>query len=111
MKIESKQLVFLMIGVVLCGAVFSYGWIVSTTMKPEYTVEIYEIFEVDHTENKAGQPWTNVYTYGKGQFFFRGDHDINASKSYVFMYTKNGKRWRDLTLISHREIEVKVRVH
>lgn len=110
MKLESKQLVFLVIGVGLCWALFSYAWMVSTILKPEYTVEVYEIFEVDHTESKAG-PWTNVYTYGKGQFFFRGDHDINASRSYVFTYTKNGKRWRDLTLISYGEIEVKVRVH
>ncbi len=99
---KRSELIVLTIGLTLCGLVFSHAVLKSTVRKTIYTVEVYEIFEVTHTANKQGD-WTNVYTYGKGQFFFRGDHPINESSSYSFTYVKNGKRWRDLTLISYRE--------
>lgn len=102
MKNSTKSLIMIVIGVGLCGVIFSVSLLTSTIRKTEYTVEVYDIFEVVHSE-KNGDPWTFVYTYGQCQFFFRGDLDINASSSYVFTYVKNGRRWRDLTMISYRE--------
>lgn len=105
MKDSQKQIIFLAVGLSLAGIVFSNAFIISNYKKTEYTIEIYDIFEVDHKENQKGQ-WTNVYTNGSGQFFFRGDHQINESLAYSFTYEKNGKRWRDLTLIEYHEIRI-----
>jgi hypothetical protein len=102
---DEKERFALMIGVGLCFFVFGWGVFVTQVMKPTYTVEVYEIFEVDHKSNSR-QTLTCVYTYGQGQFFFRGDHDINESKSYTFVYQLNGRRWRDLTLLDYYEINV-----
>lgn len=102
---NEKERFALMIGVGLCFFVFGWGVFVSQIMKPTYTIEVYEIFEVTHTENNRGK-FTNVYTVGQTQFYFRGDHDIDESKSYTFVYQKNGRRWRDLTLLDYWEINV-----
>lgn len=101
MKDSQKQIIFLAIGIGLVGVVGSYAILRSTVRKTEYTVEVYEIFEVNWANN-----YTYVYTYGQTQFFFRGDHPINESRSYSFTYVENGKRWRDLTLLDYHEIRV-----
>ncbi len=98
MKTSTKTLIAIVIGAGLCGVIFSVAVIQSTIRKTEYTSEVYDIFEVVHVNN-----YTLVYTYGQCQFYFRGNHPLNASSSYVFTYVENGKRWRDLTLISYRE--------
>lgn len=105
MKESHKQIIYLTIGIALVSVVFSQALIKTYLNKTEYTIEIYDIFEVTHTENKQGS-FTNVYTNGSGQFFFRGDHPINGSRAYVFTFEKNLKRWRDLTLIEYHEIRV-----
>ncbi len=99
---KRSEIIALTVGLTLCALVFSNAILKTTVRKKIYTVEVYDIFEVTHTANKQGD-WTNVYTYGKGCLFFRGDHPINESSSYSFTYVENGKRWRDLTLISYRE--------
>lgn len=105
MKDSQKQIIFLAVALGLMGIIVSNAILKTTIRKAEYTIEIYDIFEVHHTENSKGH-WTNVYTNGSGQFFFRGDHPINESLAYSFTYVENGKRWRDLTLIAYREIRV-----
>lgn len=100
---KTSERIFLIVSLLLVGTVFYYACMMSIFAKPTYTIEVYEIFEVDHVENEDGH-WTCVYTYGQSQFYFRGDHDINASKSYTFVYQENLKRWRDLTLLDYWEI-------
>ena len=95
---KGKTRFYLIAGVGLCFIVFFNAYMTAIIKKTEYTIEVYEIFEVVHANN-----YTLVYTRGQTQFYFRGDHPINASGSYVFTYVENGKRWRDLTLLSYRE--------
>jgi len=108
MKASHKQIIYLAIGIGLVSVVFSQALIKTFMKKTEYTIEVYEIFEVTHT-SKDRKSWTNVYTNGSGQFFFRGDHPINGSRAYVFTFEKNLRRWRDLTLIEYHEIRVLTR--
>lgn len=105
---NQKEKVYLTIGLVICFFVMGNAILVSYFRKPTYTIEVYEIFEVVHVSNSK-QTLTCVYTYGQAQFFFRGDHEINESKAYTFVYQENGKRWRDLTLLEYWEINVLVR--
>lgn len=84
----------ILISMFLNGAIFN---------KKIYTIEVYQIFEVVHLTDKQGKDWTNIYTYGQGQFYFRGNHEIDLNKSYSFTYTENGKRWRDLNLLEFHE--------
>ena len=105
MNDQHKEILALTVGLGICFVLLSQAVILSNFRKTIYTIEVYDIFEVHHAENTKGH-WTNVYTNGSGQFFFRGDHPINDSLSYSFTYTKNGKRWRDLTLIEYHEIKV-----
>jgi hypothetical protein len=103
---KEKTLAFIC---VICLFGFFFNTLILTYVrKTEYTVEVYDIFEVVYVENVEGG-WTCVYTYGQGQYFFRGEHDINASKSYSFTYVENNKRWRDLTLLDYREFTPLVR--
>ena len=96
---------YLILGVVLCVCVFVGAFNLRYWNRPIYTIEVYEIFEVVIKSNSR-ETLTCVYTVGQAQFFFRGEHEINESKAYTFVYKENGKRWRDLTLIEYWEINV-----
>jgi hypothetical protein len=99
---NTKEKYLIAIGVSICIAVFSYGFYVLYVRPPLITVKVYSVFEVTHTENSRGK-FTNVYTVGQAQFFFRGDHPIERGKGYIFVYREHQRRWRDLTLISWEE--------
>jgi hypothetical protein len=104
---EHKEWIVLCSALALCSIIFISSYLLSTSHRTIYTIEVYEIFDITHTTRRRdGIEFTNVYTYGKGQFYFRGNYDWNISKSYVFTYKETGKRWRDLELIEWREIKV-----
>jgi hypothetical protein len=104
---KNKELILLSGAVALCLIVLTSMLMLSTTHRKVYTVEVYQIFDVTYkTRRRDGQNFTCVYTRGQGQFFFRGTHDINLTKSYVFTYKETGKRWRDLELLEYREFNM-----
>lgn len=107
MAMNKDKTLGLICSVCVFGLFFN-SLVLTYVRKTEYTVEVYDIFEVVYVENIEGG-WTCVYTYGQGQYFFRGEYDFNANKSYVFKYVENGKRWRDLTLLEYREFKPLVR--
>jgi hypothetical protein len=105
-----KEYIVLAVALTLCCMIMINSVMLGTSHKRIYTIEVYEIFDVTHkTRLRDNQTFTCVYTYGQGQFYFRGDIEINVNSSYSFTYTENGKRWRDLTLIEYREFVPLVR--
>lgn len=105
---SKKEIIVLCVAILGVALVFSQSLIRSTSHRTIFTIEVYDIFEVVHVENEKGH-WTCVYTNGTGQYFFRGDLDIDETKAYSFTYRETGKRWRDLIISDYHEIRVLVR--
>jgi hypothetical protein len=105
-RLSSKERLVLFSGLALCMIVLSSSYILSTSHRKIYTVEVYQVFDITHKLRlRDNQTFTCVYTYGKGQFYFRGDYNWSIDKSYVFTYRETGKRWRDLELLEVREFD------
>jgi hypothetical protein len=107
---RTKELMVLAVALALCSVLIINSFILSTSHRTIYTIEVYEIFDITHkTRARDGQEFTCVYTYGQGQFFFRGSYNWSIDSSYSFTYRETGKRWRDLELIEWREFTPLVR--
>jgi len=88
------------------AAIFLYVAVVGYLSPPQHEVVINEVFETTYTVNRQGQEYTNVYTVGQGQYYFRGNHGFEEGHSYRVVYVENMKRWRDLTLLDMVEVHI-----
>jgi hypothetical protein len=105
-ELSLKEYLVLGVALTLCSVIFSYSCLLSTSHRTIYTIEVYQVFDITHkTRARDNQNFTCVYTYGQGQFYFRGDYNWSIEKSYVFTYRETGKRWRDLELLEWREFD------
>lgn len=68
-------------------------------IRKEIDEDFIKVFEVVHNVKQNGLEYTHIYSYGKGSFSFRGNHDFQLDKTYFVKYQVHMKRWRDLTLI------------
>jgi len=104
---RTKTLLLMGIGVGLCTAIFLTSFWMAYFNPTTYTIEVYEIFEVQHKTDRHGQPWTFVYTYGQGKFYFRGHYEVNVSKGYSFTFQlyPATRKYVDLKMIEYHSFE------
>lgn len=86
------------------ATIFLYVFIVGYMAPLRHEVVIQEIFAVEHTKNRLGEDYTDIYTVGQGQYYFRGNHGFQIGHSYRVVFHENMDRWRDLTLLDWVEV-------